>query len=78
MYKRLHLIRITLLVQLQNLCTMMVCMKNKSDDIELTLENREYQLINLKRLDNFRGKKNIMLEKLEKNKQIKNLGYKFH
>lgn len=45
---------------------MMVCMKNKSDDIELTLENREYQLINLKRLDNFRGKKNIMLEKLEK------------
>lgn len=56
----------------------MVCMKNKSDDIELTLENREYQLINLKRLDNFRGKKNIMLEKIEKNKQIKNLGYKFH
>lgn len=44
----------------------MVCMKNKSDDIELTLENRGYQLINLKRLDNFRGKKNIMLEKIEK------------
>lgn len=41
-------------------------MKNKLDDIELMLENREYQLINLKRLDNFRGKKNIMFEKIEK------------